>query len=455
MTNNRTSVHGQWSSRWMFILAATGSAVGLGNIWRFPYETAENGGGAFVLVYLVCIALVGLPILIAETMIGRRGRQSPINTMKTLAADEQRSRYWQLLGVLGVVAGFLILTFYSIVAGWTMAYVFRAISGVFTHSSVEQIQDMFSALVSDPERLLAWHTIFIAMTVFVVARGVKSGLEQAVRYLMPVLFLLVLILAGYSLTTPGLPEAMSYLFKPDFSQIEPSTVLSGLGHAFFTLSLGMGAMMTYGSYLSRQTSIGSTSVSIAVLDTSVALLAGIAIFPIMFTYGLQPEEGGAGLIFKVLPIAFGQMPYGRIIGLLFFVLLMFAAWTSAISLLEPATAWLVERKKLTRVRAALYTGTIAWLLGIGSLLSLNLWSNATLFGKTFFGLVEYLSVNIMLPVGGLLIAVFAGWFMSRSSSDEELKLSKYSYLAWKVSVRLIAPTGVILILLHTLFGFLG
>ena len=455
MANNRISVHGQWSSRWAFILAATGSAVGLGNIWRFPYETAENGGGAFVVVYLVCIALVGLPILMAETMMGRRGRQSPINTMKALAEEERRGRYWQLLGVLGVAAGFLILTFYSIVAGWTLAYVFRSISGVFAQSSVEQTQEMFATLVSDPERMLAWHTIFIAMTVLVVSRGVKSGLEQAVRYLMPVLFLLVLVLAGYSLATPGFSAAMSYLFKPDFSQIDNATVLSALGHAFFTLSLGMGAMMTYGSYLSQHTSIPKASVSIAVIDTGVALLAGIAIFPIVFTYGLQPEEGGPGLIFKILPIAFGQMPYGRGIGFLFFVLLMFAAWTSAISLLEPATAWLVERKGFTRVRAAMYTGLTAWVLGIGSLLSLNLWSNAKLFGMTFFELVEYLSVNVMLPVGGLLVAVFAGWFMSRSSSYDELKLNKYGYMVWKVGTRFVAPAGVILILLQKIFGFLG
>ena len=452
MAATRTSIHGQWSSRWIFILAATGSAVGLGNIWRFPYETAENGGGAFVLVYLVCIALVGLPVLMAETMIGRRGRQSPINSMKSLAEEEQCSRYWQLVGIFGVAAGFLILTFYSVVAGWTLSYVFRALSGVFSHSSVAQIQNMFAALTSDPLRLLAWHTIFMAMTIIVIARGVKGGLEQAVRFLMPVLFALVLVLVCYSLTMPGLSQAIAYLFKPDFSQINPGTILSGLGHAFFTLSLGMGAIMAYGAYLPEHISIPRASLTIAALDTCVALLAGIAIFPIMFSYGLQPHEAGAGLIFKVLPIAFGKMPMGNIVGLLFFVLLMFAAWTSAISLLEPATAWLVERKGLTRVRAAAYTGGLAWVLGIGSLLSLNLWSEVKLFGMTFFGLMEYLSINIMLPLGGLLIAVFAGWFMSRVSTSEELNLTGYGYKAWKLGVRFIAPLGVLLIMLHTLFG---
>ncbi len=455
MATNRTSVHGLWSSRWMFILVATGSAVGLGNIWRFPYATAEHGGGAFVLIYLVCIVLVGLPIMMAEIMLGRRGRQSPINTMKTLAEEEGRSRHWRLLGVMGVCAGFLILTFYSIVAGWTLAYIFRAMSGVFTQADAAQTQDIFAALVSDPERLLAWHTVFMIMTVFVISRGVKKGLEQAVRYLMPALFLLLLILVGYSVSTPGFSDAMSYLFKPDFSRIGPSTILVGLGHAFFTLSLGMGAIMTYGAYLSDRTSIPATTVTIAALDTGVALLAGIAIFPIMFTYGLQPEEGGPGLIFKVLPIAFGQMAYGRVLGVIFFSLLMFAAWTSALSLLEPVTAWLVERKGYTRVRAAVCSGMVAWVLGLGSLLSLNVWSDAKLFGMTFFELVEYLSVNILLPVGGLLIAVFAAWFMSRSSTFDELKLGRRSYLVWKVGAMVVAPAGVILILLHELFGFLG
>ena len=455
MAANRTSIHGQWSSRWIFILAATGSAVGLGNIWRFPYITAENGGGAFVLIYLVCIVLVGLPIMMSEIMLGRRGRRSPIHTMEDLAVEEGRNRHWRLVGVMGVLAGFLILTFYSIVAGWTLAYIMRAVSGMFDGASAEETQVIFYALVSDPERLLAWHTLFMIMTVFVVARGIEQGLERAVRYLMPALFLMLLFLVGYSFTTPGFTEALSYLFKPDFSQVGPSTILVALGQAFFSLSLGMGAIMAYGSYLSDKASIPGTTVSIGVMDTGVALLAGLAIFPIMFSFGLQPEEGGPGLIFKILPIAFGQMAYGSTLAVVFFTLLMFAAWTSALSILEPVTAWVVEKTGHSRVRAAVTTGLVAWVLGLGSLLSLNLWSEVKLFGMTFFGLMEYLSVNIMLPVGGLLIAVFAGWYMSESSSLAELKLGKNTYLAWKVAARFIAPAGVILILLQELFGFLG
>ena len=455
MAANRTSIHGQWSSRWIFILAATGSAVGLGNIWRFPYITAEHGGGAFVLIYLVCIVLVGLPIMMSEIMLGRRGRRSPIHTMEILAGEEGRSRHWRLVGVMGVFAGFFILTFYSVVAGWTLAYIMRAVSGMFAQAGAQQTQDIFTDLVSDPERLLAWHTIFMVMTVFVISRGVKKGLEQAVRYLMPALFLLLLFLVAYSMTTAGFSQAVAYLFKPDFSQIDTSTILVALGQAFFSLSLGMGAIMTYGSYLSERASIPGTSVSIVGMDTGVALLAGLAIFPIMFTFGLQPEEGGPGLIFKILPIAFGQMAYGRILAVIFFTLLMFAAWTSALSILEPITAWLVEKTGFTRMSAAIWSGIFAWILGLGSLLSLNLWSEVKFFGMTFFSLMEHLSVNIMLPVGGLLISLFAAWFMSRSSSIAELKLDGRAYLAWKAGAMFIAPAGVILILLQEFFGILG
>ncbi len=452
MINKRTSIHGQWSSHWVFILAATGSAVGLGNIWRFPYVTAENGGGAFIMLYLLFILFVGLPIMMAEIMLGRRGRQSPINTMRSLAADEGQSRHWQLLGMSGVIAGFLILTFYSIVAGWTLAYVFQSLSGVFAQSSADDIAAIFGALISDPERLLAWHTIFIAMTVFVVSRGVKSGLEYAVRCLMPALFIMLLVMCGYALNTAGFASAMSYMFEPDFSVITAKTVLVALGQAFFSLSIGMGAIMTYGSYLPEKASIAGTSLTIAIMDTSVALLAGIAIFPIMFSYGLTPAGSGPGLIFQTLPIAFGQMPFGVLFSTGFFLLLMFAAWTSAISLLEPPTAWLVEKKGYSRMRAALYAGTLAWFLGLGSLLSLNLWSEITLFDMTFFDLVEFLSVNILLPVGGLFVCVFAAWMMSRSSTFEELGLNQTAYAAWRFAVRFVAPIAVLLIFLQEVFG---
>jgi neurotransmitter:Na+ symporter, NSS family len=467
MSVKRSSIHGQWSSRWAFILAATGSAVGLGNIWRFPYLTGENGGGAFVLVYLICVVLVGIPIMMAEILLGRRGRQSPINTMGTLAREEGLSRHWHLLGWMGVVAGFIILSYYSVIAGWTLAYIFRTGAGVFVDASASLSKEIFTDLISDPEKLLAWHTLFTLMTVIVVSRGVKSGLEQAVRFLMPALFILLLVMVGYAMSTEKFVDGLTYLFVPDFDRIADKNffadiLLPALGQAFFSLSIGMGAIMIYGSYLSQKSSITFNCFTIAVADTSVALLAGIAIFPIVFTYGLEPA-GGPGLIFITLPIAFGQMPFGTFFGCLFFVLLMFAAWTSGISLLEPAVTWLVENKNMTRVKATALAGLIVWLLGLVTVMSFSHWAFSFNFAGSvkengLFDIFDILTSNIMLPLGGLLVAIFAAWLMSRSSTVEELGLGdSFAYQAWRFAVRYIAPFGVIVIFLNAIgfFRLLG
>jgi NSS family neurotransmitter:Na+ symporter len=442
-----TSIHGMWSSRLAFILAATGSAVGLGNIWRFPYTTGEYGGGAFVIVYLACVAAVGVPVMMAEILLGRRGRQSPINTMRTLALAEGRHPAWQLLGWMGIIAGFLILSFYSVVAGWTLAYVFRAAGGAFAGADPEAIAVAFGTFISDPERLLAWHTIFMVLCVLVVARGVASGLERAVRVLMPALFVLLLVLVGYAATSGHFGEAVAYMFRPDWSKLGTAGVLSAMGQAFFSLSLGMGAIMIYGSYLSSHASISHNVVIVAGMDTLVAILAGLAIFPIVFASGLEPQLG-SGMVFKVLPIAFGQMPGGQLFGTLFFVLLVFAAWTSAISLLEPVVAWLVENRGFSRVRASVLAGVAAWLLGILSLLSLNVWAGVTVFGMGFMDLFEFAAANVMLPLGGLLIAVFAGWVLSREASRDELAMRHpQAYLLWRGLIRWLAPIAVAVVLL--------
>jgi len=448
MAERRKSIHGEWSSRTAFVLAATGSAVGLGNIWKFPYITGENGGGAFVLVYLVSIAAIGIPIMMAEVLIGRRGRRSPINTMRILATEEGRSPYWQLLGWAGVLAGFLILSYYSVIAGWTLAYVVRMGAGIFQGASADQVSTVFSDLISDPERMLAWHTLFMIMTMVVVARGVRGGLEMAVRFLMPALFVLLLVLVGYSMSTAEFGAGLRFLFQPDFSKIGWNGILIAMGHAFFTLSLGMGAIMVYGSYLPKNASIAKTSIVIAGVDTLVALLAGMTIFPIVFAYGLEPGSG-PGLIFETLPIAFGQMWGGSFFGVLFFLLLSFAAWTSAISLIEPAVAWLVENHGLSRVHASLWAGGITWLLGIGSLLSFNLWKGATFLGMNFFELLDYLTANIMLPLGGVAIAVFAAWLMSRSATEEELELKSRGWFnLWRFLLRYITPIAVLIVFLN-------
>ncbi len=455
MAEQRTSIHGQWSSRLMFIMAATGSAVGLGNIWKFPYITGENGGGAFVLVYLACIALVGIPIMMSEVLIGRRGRQSPINTMRTLAYEESRHGFWQIVGWGGVVAGFLIISYYSVIAGWALAYVFRAASGMFIGVTGDSAGSMFSHLVADPERLLAWHTIFMVMTTVVVARGVHSGLEKAVQYLMPMLFLLLLVLVGYAMTTGSFEQGLRFLFEPDFSAITAGGVLLAMGQAFFTLSLGMGAIMMYGSYLPKEASIAKTSIIIAGLDTLVALLAGMAIFPIVFANGLEAGEG-PGLIFQTLPIAFGQMKGGVLFATLFFVLLVVAAWTSGISLLEPAVAWLVENRGWQRVRGATVVGVVGWALGIITIMSFSGWAFSFEFaGKTksngLFDMLDILTASIMLPLGGLAMAVFAGYFMSRESTVDELGMGdRFSYKLWRFVARYITPVAVILVFLHAI-----
>ncbi len=454
MTPRRTSIHGQWSSKLSFILAATGSAVGLGNIWKFPYITGENGGGAFVLVYLLCIAVIGVPIMMAEVMLGRRGRQSPINTMTTLAEESGGSHYWKWVGWMGVIAGFLILSYYGVIAGWALAYVFRTAGGIFTGVTADGVQSIFSRLISDPERLLAWHTLFMVMTTIVVSRGVRSGLEQAVRMLMPILFVILIILVGYSLNTGYFEQGVKFLFTPDFSKITADGVLVAMGHAFFTLSLGMGAIMVYGSYLPERASIAGTTLTIALLDTLVALLAGLAIFPIVFANGLEPGAG-PGLIFQTMPIAFGHMPGGAFFGTLFFVLLVFAAWTSAISLIEPAVAWLVENHNMKRVKASVLVGGLTWLLGLATVFSFNLWGEIKPLSfiehfkdHTIFDLLDYLTANIMLPLGGLLIAVFAAWVLKREASVEELRLGDgVVYRTWYFLVRYITPLAVGLIFL--------
>ncbi len=450
MAEKRQSIHGQWSSRWAFIMAATGSAVGLGNIWRFPYITGEYGGGAFVLMYLVCVLLVGIPIMMAEVLLGRRGRQSPINTMSSLSKEEGLSPAWRYLGWMGVVAGFLILSFYSVVAGWTLEYIFHAGSGSFLTATDGEIGETFDSLLRDPGQLLAMHTLFMALTVVIVAMGVRSGLERAVKFLMPALFILLLILVGYAMSTDGFQEGLYYLFYPDWSKLSGEGFLAALGQAFFSLSLGMGAIMVYGSYLPDNASIGHTSVSIALADTVVAIMAGLAIFPLVFAYGLEAGSG-PGLIFVTLPIAFGQMPYGQVFGTVFFVLLLFAAWTSSISLLEPAVAWLVENRGIARPRSAAIAGLIAWILGIGSVLSFNLWQDYTLFDKTYFDIMDYVTSNILLPLGGLLIAVFTAWLMSRKAVVAELGLGEgLVFQAWLFVVRFVAPIGVVVIFLHAI-----
>lgn len=450
-------VHAQWSSRWVFVLAATGSAVGLGNIWKFPYMVGQGGGGAFVLVYLICIVLIGIPMMMSEVLLGRRARRSPVNTMRVLAQDEGASPAWQLVGWLGMATGFLILSFYSVVAGWTLAYVFRAASGLFAMESPERIRALFGVFVTDPQAVLAWHTLFILMTIIIVARGVRAGLERAIKFMMPVLFILLVALVFYSMDSGGFNEGFEFLFKTDFNKLSPAVILGAMGQAFFSLSLGMGAILIYGSYLPQQSSIAGSTFMIVIADTVVALLAGLAVFPIVFANGLEPAVGPP-LIFEILPIAFGQMPGGVFWGTLFFVLLVFAAWTSALSLIEPAVAWMTETRGLGRMISAVLTGGLAWLLGILTIMSFSDWAFSFHFlgvKKTngFFDIFDILTTNITLPLGGILIALFAGWKIQRDHSREELRLgSRAGFELWLLLTRFVSPALVGMLLLYLLFG---
>ena len=444
----RKSIHGTWTGKWTFILAAAGSAVGLGNIWKFPYMAGEYGGGAFVLVYLVCILLIGVPIMIAEILLGRRGRSSPANTMAYLAVEARAFPQWKYLGMMGAVAGLLILSFYSVAAGWAFAYIFEEFNG----TSAEYYGQEFDSFLKDETRLIFFHSIFIFATIFIVARGVIKGIEIWINRLMPILFIIIVLLCVYATQTGAFFEGVSYLFTPDFSKINAKVILAALGQAFFTLSLGMGAIMAYGAYMPANQNIGSTALYVAFLDTLVALLAGIAIFPIVFANNLEPAVG-PGLVFVTLPWAFVNMPLGIIFGKLFFVLLTIAALSSAISLLEPGVAWIVESLKIKRYIAAAGLGFIAWTLGIFSALSFDLLAGFTPIGdKNFFDSLDFLSNQVLLPLGGIFIAIFVGWVMKRSDVFEELNLKEGLVLkAWFFLLKFVSPLVVGLIFVLAVF----
>ena len=450
MMNINKSTHSEWSSRITFILAATGSAVGLGNIWKFPYITGENGGGAFVLVYLLCVLLIGIPIMVAEIMLGRRGHRNPIETMELLTEEAGADKNWHYLGWMGVVAGLLILSYYSVIAGWASAYVVKAFTGSFFDANATAIKAIFDDFVASPVQLIFWHTIFMLATMMIVVRGVNNGLEKAVQYLMPSLFILMFLLVAYVMKMDSYYQGLHFLLLPDFSKLTGSSILTAMGHAFFTLSLGMGAIMVYGSYLPKNISIAKTALLIAGADTLVALMAGIVIFPIVFSHNLHPDSG-PGLIFQTLPIAFGSMTGGWLMGILFFVMLVIAALTSSISLIEPAVAWLVENKGYSRLKACVWSGLVTWLLGLGTVFSFNVWSNVKLFDRTIFQLLDYLTANLMLPIGGFCIAVFAGWIMKRQHSEQELSMpNEVDYLRWKILICYVAPSAVFFVFLHVI-----
>ncbi len=445
MAMGGASAHGTWSSRFGFLMAAIGSLVGLGNFWRFPYTAGENGGAAFVLIYLVCVVLIAFPILMAELSVGRHARRSAVGSTRKMAFDAGASEMWSITGWVGMAGGVMILCFYSVVAGWVAAYVFKMLSGGMIGMEPSAVSDAFGQLVGDTRTVVLWHTAFMIVTVGIVCFGVIKGIERTVSILMPLFFLMLVGMVIYAGLTADMGAAMQYLFAPDFSKITAQTFLEALGQAFFSIGVGSAIMITYGSYLSRNDNLPQSAVIIAGADTMVALIAGLAIFPFVFAFGLSPDAG-PGLFFQTLPSAFAQMPGGQWVGGAFFFLALIAALTSSISLLQVIVAFGEEHTDFGRVGSALFFGAIIYMFGI-----------AAAFSGEFFDILDKVSGTILLPLGGFLIALFTGWVVSKALMRKELPNAGTGFFAyWRFSIRWLAPVAVGLIIvtgLASTFGF--
>jgi NSS family neurotransmitter:Na+ symporter len=401
-----------WGSRFGFLMAAAGSAVGLGNIWRFPYLTGENGGGAFIVVYLICIAVVGLSIMTAEFAVGRR------TGLAAVGAYKSQNRGWSFAGALGVLSGFFIMGFYPVVGGWSLAYVVKSLTGLL--AAPEAIGDVFGGFIGAPVEPLVWMVIYLVINVVIVAKGIAGGIEKAGKVLMPTLFVLLLFIIFRSVSLPGAGAGLAFLFKPDWSQVDGSTVLAALGQAFFSLSLGMGCMITYGSYLSKKENLPSNALTVVGLDTGVAIMAGLAIFPALFAFGMEPTQG-PGLVFVVVPSIFAAMGgIGTLFSVIFFAALTVAALTSSLSLMEVVVAYLIDEKNMARKAATYLTSGIMAVMCILSSLSLGIMSGVTLFGVGAFDFFDILTDKIFLAIGGMLLAIFVGWFMKKEDLKDEL-----------------------------------
>ena len=441
-----------WSSRFSFLMASVGFAVGLGNIWRFPYMTGENGGAAFVLVYLVCAFGIGVPVLMAEIMVGRRGQGSPPSALAAVATASGGSRHWKWVGGMGLLAAYTIQIVYAVVVGWVLWYLFKALTTGFAGVDGPAAAAEFSSVLADNFGMLFWTLVALAITAAIIFAGVKKGIERAVNVMMPMLFFLLLGLATYNYFTGGFEEAVAWLFTPDFSKIGPDTWLAATGQAFFSFSVAMGGMMTYGAYLPRSVSITQSVFIIAIADTGVALLAGLVVFPAVFHYGLDPAQG-PGLIFQTLPVAFAQMPGGQLFSVAFFVVLAVAGITSMVGLAETVTQWVDERFGIPRHRGALLVLGSTSIFCILSCLSYNVLDDLQLAGKNLNDTLDYFSNQILLPVGGMLIALFAGWVMTREASRDELgTLNAPGYELWHFLIRFAVPAALLVIFVRGVFG---
>lgn len=439
-----------WSSHLGFILAAAGSAIGLGTLWKFPYVTGENGGGLFVLVYILCTFLIGIPIFIAELVLGRKAQRGAVGIFASLTHN---STVWKGVGWLGVASSFLIMSYYSVLAGWGLNYIFMSLNQFYVNKSAQEIGAIFDTLQSSGDITIFWHFLFTAITISVVYPGVRQGIEYWSKFMTSSLLVLLVLLCMYTVTLDGFSEAMHFLFYPDFSHFKPSAALEALGLSFFTLSLGQGIMLTYGSYMRRTEDIPKTSGIIGSMIILVSLLAGLMIFPVIFTFGFTPAEG-RGLVFKILPLLFGKLPGALIISTAFFTLFVFTALTSSVALVEVVVANFIDLMGWSRRKAVLVAGIGCFVFGIPSALSGSdtLFANwSAIYGKTFFATVDDLVSIWFLPIGGLLISIFTGWFLDKSISKEEFEAGtawKWMWTPWMFFMRWIAPIAIIAIMLQ-------
>jgi len=454
MSSNSSVSQEQWSSRYGFLLASVGFAVGLGNIWRFPYVTGQNGGSAFLFIYLAAALIIGLPLLITELSIGRRGKSSAPGSIINVAEASGASRSWGLVGSLGVFCAFIILSYYSVMSGWTLDYFFRAASGSLEGITAKESMEMFSALNNNPWKLLFWNTVIYLLVIFVVRQGVQAGIERAVKVLMPALFFILIVMMIYSAIAGDLMAATRFLLEPDFSKVTSSMIMQAVGQAFFSIGIGWGTLIVFGSYLPDDVSIPKSAVILIFADTFVALLAGFAIFPLVFGYGLTPTSG-AGLAFETLPLAFGQMPGGAFFGALFFLLLITASLSSCIGIAESVVSWVSDKWNIRRQKGILLTASMAWFLGIFSILSFGRWSDfyplefIPLFaGKTIFYSLDFLAANILLLIGSMLVAIFFGWFTTKKIKEIEIGIESPQWFEfWHFMIRFIVPIVLFIILL--------
>ena len=434
---------GFWGSRLGFILAASGSAVGLGNIWKFPYIVGQNGGGAFVLIYLVCIFVIGTPIMLAEFTLGRKTQLNPVGAFNQIKPDSP----WTGIGYMGVLAGFFILSFYGVVGGWTFAYVVKAITGsVLAFSSPKEAGEFFASFIGNTGEVIFYHALFMGTCIAIVLRGVHGGIERTCNILMPTLIIILVLLMFRALTLDGAMEGVAFYLTPDFSKININVVLIALGQAFFSLSLGMGCMITYGSYLSEKENLTSSTLYVVMFDTLIALLVGMVIFPAVFAMGLEPTEG-PGLVFSVLPTVFADMPLGHGVAVIFFILLAIAAITSGISLLEVVVAYFIDQRGWKRKRAVLIVGSAIFAFGIPSGLSFGVMADVKLWGMNFFDHVDNIASNYLLPLGGMLTAVFVGWVWGTQNAHQEIEKHENDFAfpwaqCWEFLIRYVTPVAV-------------